>query len=152
MTRFHRILAAIGLSAFGLALATSATAGATDAHELATIDREAYSVEVSDVSAAAGADATVEVTVKAKAGHKVNEQYPHKLKVEDVPDGLVVPNTLLKKADGKLVDKTTFVFTLPVKATRAGTFVLAAKLKTSVCNDQQCLIKKESITATITAK
>ncbi len=152
----------LGLSLLGLSLlgfpfpgatfVTSALAADSKATELATIDREAYSVEVGDVDTTAGAAATVEVTIRAKAGHKVNAQYPHKLKVEEVPDGLQLEKKILKKDDGKLVDAQTFVFELPVKATRAGTFILEAKLKTSVCNDQHCLIKKETIQATINAR
>jgi hypothetical protein len=118
---------------------------------LASIDAEGYSVVVKDGSGKVGEEAHIIVTVTAKQGYKVNDQYPHKLKLKHAPAGLEYLKPVMKASDAEIA-KSKLTFRVPVKATKAGTFAIKGKLKLSVCNDQSCLIKKEVLSAAMKAK
>lgn len=143
------------------ALAFVSDAAATEADQpggsliqpgpLATVEGEGYQIDVSDVKLASGGEGTFTITIKAKSGFKVNENYPHKVKLDAPPDGVELPKQKLKKADGKFEDKKTFRFSGKVKATSAGKKQLTGLVKTSVCNESQCLIKKEKISIAVDA-
>jgi hypothetical protein len=96
-------------------------------------------------------DVQAKLTIKAKTGFKVNEQYSHKIKLAPAPDGLEYPNMTVKEG-GRLEDKQTFTLPVPFKARRAGTYTLTGTAHFSVCNETQCLIEKREISATVTVK
>src|SRR5262245_37631610 len=136
--RFSAIaLTAAGLTMVSGSVASDATAGET---ALANLEGDGYTIVVTDGSGKVGEETHVVVTIKAKAGFKVNEKYPTKLKLHDAPSGVELPKQVLKKDDGSFEGKSAFTFKVPVKATRAGSFDVKGKLKFSVCNDQSCLI------------
>lgn len=157
----RRVGAAVGVVALGAAAFVStshaASAGESmiqdggEATQLAA-DADAYAVSAGDVSVAAGAEGVVVVTIKAKGDHKVNEEYPHKIKLDAPPAGLELPKTKLTKDEGTFADKKTFTFKVPVKGKSAGTHTVTGEVKFSVCNDSQCVIKKETIKAVVTVK
>jgi hypothetical protein len=118
---------------------------------LATVEGEGYRISASDVKVASGGEATFTITIEAKKGFKVNQNYPHKVKLDSPPDGVELPKSKLKKKDGKFEGKSKFSFTGKVKATAAGKKTLTGLVKTSVCNDSQCLIKKEKISINVDA-
>lgn len=118
--------------------------------ELTRVDADGYTLVVKDGSAKVGQEGHIVVTVKAKSGFKVNEKYPHKVKLDNAPDGLEYPKKILKKGDAEL-SKKSLTFRIPVKATKAGSFSVKGKIKISVCNEQSCLIKKEKLSAKLTA-
>ncbi len=156
------LVAALALAAVGaLALvATPSEAAATGVAargpmlgtELGTMSGEGYAVTVQDATGSVGGEASIVVVIKATGQYKVNAKYPHKLKLEEPPAGLELPKRLLKRSDGSLDDEKTFTFRIPAKATRAGSFTVSGKLKFSVCDATSCLIKKEKLEATVTAK
>jgi len=117
---------------------------------LESVEAESYTLTVSDPSGKVGEELSVIVTVKAKGAFKVNKEYPHKVSVEPT-DGLELPKPKLKKADAKLEEKT-LTFTIPAKATRAGSFELAGVLKFSVCSSDACQLEKKDIKSKIAAK
>jgi hypothetical protein len=153
----HRFVSWCGVAGVvAVALAPTAFAREADgisihAQELADNSGEGFVVEVVDGSAAVGQRATVKVTIKAKDGFKVNDQYPHGLKLE-ASDDIVYEKDALKRDDGRFDGKTAFVFEVGAKAKRAGSHAVAGKLKFSVCNDAQCLIQKIDLSAKVTAR
>jgi hypothetical protein len=150
MKVFRRVALVAGLTALAAcAFATPTEAAPT---ELARAEGDGYSIQASDVSTSAGGEGSIVVTIKAKPGFKVNKEYPHKVKAENPPDGVELKKSEATKADGTFKDESTFEMTLPVKAVKAGSYDIELKVKTSVCNDSQCLIKKETLTAKVVAK
>lgn len=150
MMRFRRIVGSVAAAA-ALALASGVSVAAPEPAELAKIEADGYVLEVKDATTAVGKEATVSVTLKAKAGFKVNEKYPIKLSL-DANDALELPKSELKREDGKEVDKQTFTFNVALKAKSAGKHALKGKIKLSVCNESQCLIDKKDIVASVVAK
>lgn len=122
-----------------------------EASALAKVEGEGYTITASDVKLKSGGEGTFTITIKAKSGFKVNEDYPHKVKLDDPPSGVTLDKDQLKKKDGTFEDKQTFSFKGKVKATSAGKKKLTGLVKTSVCNESQCLIKKEKIAITVDA-
>ena len=121
------------------------------ASELAKVEGDGYSITASDVKLKSGGEGTFTITIKAKNGFKVNKDYPHKVKLDEPPSGVSLDKQKLKKKDGSFEDKQTFSFKGKVKATSAGKKTVTGLVKTSVCNESQCLIKKEKITISVDA-
>ena len=122
------------------------------ATQTATQTGEGYELTVHDAAGAVGDSTAIVVVIKATGQYKVNAKYPHKVKLGEPPAGLELPRRTLKRADGELGDAQTFTFRIPAKATKAGSFAVTGKLKFSVCDATSCLIKKEALAATVTAK
>lgn len=123
----------------------------------ATIDGEHYRIAVeSDPAGPAnvGSVGHLVVTIAAKEGYKVNKPYPTKLKMADPPpEGMEYPQKVLKRKDGEWVDgDKAFRFRAPFKPLRAGTFSVEGKLKFSVCNEDRCVIQKQTVKLAITAQ
>ncbi len=118
---------------------------------LAKVEGEGYTISASDVKLKSGGEGTFTITIKAKSGFKVNKDYPHKVKLDDPPSGVTLDKQKLKKKDGSFEDKQTFSFKGKVKATSAGKKTVTGLVKTSVCNESQCLIKKEKISISVDA-
>jgi hypothetical protein len=119
---------------------------------LTTVDADGYTLVVTDGSGQVGKETHILVTITAKNGFKINEKYPHKLKLAAPTEGLELPKLILKKKDAKIDGKKKLSFLVPVKATRAGTFTVSGKIKLSVCNDKSCLIDKQKLRAKLIAK
>ncbi|MBW2529100.1 MAG: hypothetical protein JRI23_33290 [Deltaproteobacteria bacterium] len=131
----------------------TAVAAPDDVAPLATINAEQYTIEVTAAPVTVGADASFQVKVAAKGGFKFNQAFPTKLKLGAAPDGLQFPKPKLKKGDGTAsADGKSFVFDVPVKATRAGQFPFDAVLKFSVCNDDKCVVQRKKLKSSITAR
>jgi cytochrome c biogenesis DsbD-like protein len=153
MKVFRRLAVVSGLAALAAcAFAAPSEAASSSPTELTAAEGDGYSIQASDVSTSAGGEGNIVVTVKAKPGYHVNREYPHKVKVQDPPEGVELPKTEVEKGDGTFKDDNTFEVKLPVKAIKAGTYEISLKVKTSVCNDSQCLIKKEVVTAKVVAR
>ena len=132
--------------------AAPATAGEQDVVQLGEgLRGEGFEVTVDADSLSVGKKGFINVVIKAKAGFKVNQDYPHKIKFKNVPDGVKVPTTV-KKKDGAFEGKSAFRFKVPVTASKAGKFKVGGKLKFSVCNDKSCIIKKKNIKVSLKAK
>ena len=151
--KVFRRLTATALALGALAWATGpTTASADEAAALATVNTDGYKLVVTDGSGLVGKETHILVTVTAKNGYKINEKYPHKIKLAAAADGLELPQPTLKKKDAKIDGKKKLTFRVPVKATRAGTFEVSGKIKLSVCNEKSCLIDKKKLSAKLTAK
>jgi hypothetical protein len=161
MKIFRRVGAAVGIVALGATglVSTQATAAPgesaiqnDDPTTQLGSDADAYSVSAADLAVGAGAEGMLVVTIKAKGDHKVNEEYPHKVKLDDPPAGIELPKSKLTKDEGSFSDKKTFTFKIPVKGKTAGSHTVTGMVKFSVCNESQCVIKKETIKAVVTVK
>lgn len=145
--------AAVGSAAVSLGcLLVAGSSAASMGSGLAATETDAYTISASDVVTKAGAEGAIVVTVKAKGTYHVNDKYPHKVKVDDPPAGVDVPKRELKKDDGAFKDAQTFEVKIPVKAANAGQYRIGLEVRTSVCSATQCLMKKERLTANVSAK
>ena len=112
---------------------------------------EGYVVQTSADELLVGEEGFITVQIQAQEGFKVNDQYPHKIKFKDTPEGVSVP-AMVKKDKGKFEGTKKFTFRVPVTASKAGIFKLSGKLKFSVCNDKSCLIQKKNIRVALNAR
>ena len=149
----HRLAAVMSIACLGYAVSASAeTDGfSIQADAMNAAEGDSFSIEVVNASLAAGSEGTIRVTIKAKTGFKVNDKYPHKIKFDDPPSGVSLPKKTLKKGDGRFEGTSSFVFDVPVKAESKGSHTVGGNVKFSVCNDEQCQIKKAQITAKVNA-
>ncbi len=157
MKLFHRLAPVFGLACIAALTAPAAAADPSDGFSiqdvtsLANVEGESFVIKVEDATVAAGKEGTFTVSINAKDGFKVNDEYPHKLNLDAPPAGVELPKQKLKKGDGAFEGKS-FVFKIPVKATSAGSHTVAGTVKFSVCNANQCQIKDAGIKAKISVK
>lgn len=155
MKLFHQVAPVFGLACIAaLAAVPAAAADPSDGFSiqdvaLSNVEGESFVIKVVDATVASGKEGTFTVSINAKDGFKVNDQYPHKVNLDDPPSGVALPKQKLKKGDGQFEGKS-FVFKIPVKAESAGSHTVGGNVKFSVCNDNQCLIKDAAIQAKIT--
>ena len=98
----------------------------------------------------AGTPTVAEIVLEAKAGFKVNAEYPLKFKFADSP-GIKAAKATVRKDDAKM-EKTRATVPLKVTVEKAGAATLAGKLSFSVCTDDRCLIEKRELALPLTAK
>lgn len=125
----------------GAGAAAAAPAGGQD---------DSYSMASPDVSLTVGAEGKAAITVKAAPGFKVNQEYPWKAQIT-AGEKLTVTQLELKKDAWTLTEKEASVG-IPVVAKEAGDDKLEAKLKFSICNDQQCFMLNKTATIKVAAK
>ena len=114
------------------------------------VEAESYLVEISAGSPSrAGVAGSVRVSLTAKAGFHINDQYPYRIKTSPPADGLSYPKPVLARADGQFEEKTA-VFQLPFVAHRAGQFSVGGVLHLSVCSPTSCIVQKAPLTLTVT--
>lgn len=143
---------AIALLSFPMALMANPTATiAEGAVPLSETSEAQYSVSAQDVSAKAGEATKVVVAIKARDGFKVNDKYPTKVKVS-APGAVELKQTKFKAKDGSFKDKKTLEFSVPVMAKSAGQHKVDFEVKFSVCSADQCLLKKATVQAMLSAK
>lgn len=111
-----------------------------------------FDIEVNDWEGPAGEEAQVLVTVKAKTGFKINAKYPHKVSLDPPPAGLTLPMTTIRKEDAQVNGDESITYTIPATAAEAGEYQLQGVVRLSVCNEEQCRMAKEKLTAKLTAQ
>ncbi len=111
---------------------------------------EGYTITTRADVLAVGEEGFITVHIRAGDGLKVNDQYPHKLKFRQVPEGIALPK-VVHKAQGRFENTQLFTFRVPVTASAAGTFGVSGRLRFSICSAKRCLIKKQSITVALRA-
>lgn len=95
-----------------------------------------------------GEPVNVVVTLTPAAGLKVNEEFPHKLTLSNVPDGVECPKTELRAGAGEgKVDAEKFApelasFVLVCTPNEAGPKEFSGEYRFSVCNDSLCATPK----------
>src|SRR4029077_10412576 len=96
-------------------------------------------------------EVSMSVTVKAKEGFHVNQEFPHHLTIGELPEGVTIEKTDLKRGDAELTERAV-AFKVSATAAKRGRYTIPALLKTSVCDETQCMIKKEKISIVVVAK
>ena len=105
-----------------------------------------FTLSVSNGKAAVGKSGTISVRITAGEGHKPNAEYPNKIKKLSTDDGATLGSTSVRGS----VSGKSIVFSIPVTPNKAGKHTVKGQVRFSVCNDQQCYIKKVPLNATIT--
>ena len=113
---------------------------------------DGYTLTIKDWEGPKDEEGYVVVTVLAKDGHKINENYPHKLSLDEPPKGLKLPMRTMKLADAEVDGEKRLVFSIPTVANADGEFKIAGTLKTSVCTADTCQIAKEKLAARVVAQ
>jgi hypothetical protein len=122
------------------------------AQPVATLEADQYSVELEAPVLQVGKEGNLRVTIAPKSGFKFNKEFPTKLELAPPPEGLTAPKPVLKRADGELAADGKFTFLAPLRASRAGEFSIEATLKFSVCNDDKCVVQRQTLRAKVTAQ
>ena len=116
------------------------------------VEAETYLVEISAGSAyQAGATGSVKVSLTAKAGFHINDQYPYRFRASPPAEGVSYPKPVLERADGQFEEKTA-VFQLPFVASHAGQFSVGGVLNLSVCSPTSCIVQKAPLNVTVTVQ
>ena len=111
-----------------------------------------YSMDVASWEGPTGEEGYVVVTIEAKAGHKINKEYPHKVTLDEPPKGLKLPLRTMKVADAELDGDKRLVFSIPAVPDEVGDYALNGQVKLSVCNVDTCQMAKEKIAARVVAQ
>jgi hypothetical protein len=150
-------VALLGAVAVGAGTGEAVAAGVKKAPQkapataLATIERDAFSIDVGDGKGAAGTEVAMTVTVKAKGGYHVNQEFPHHLTLGELPAGLKIEKKDLKRGDAELSERA-LAFKVSATPEKKGRYTIPATLKTSVCDDKECMVKKEKLSIVVVAK
>ena len=151
----HSALSILAFALLSAPVALMANPSSTDlareAVPLSEIAEAAYSVSAEDVSTKAGEATKVMLSIKAKSGYKVNAKYPTKV-TASAPGGVELQQSKFRTKDGTFKDKKTLEFAVPVMAKIAGKHKVDFKVKFSVCSADQCLLKKATVQAMVSAK
>ncbi len=114
--------------------------------------RTPYTMEVVGFEGPIGEEGYVVVAVEARDGHKINKEYPFKLVLDQPPAALELPLRTLALADASLDGDRRLTFSVPATARSAGEYTVSGLLRLSVCNDDQCRIEKEQVSARVVAQ
>jgi hypothetical protein len=113
------------------------------------LEADSYLVEISPGSPArAGVAGSVRVSLTAKAGFHINDQYPYRFRASTPPEGVSYPKPVLERADGQFQEKTA-VFQLPFVASHAGQFSVGGVLNLSVCSPTSCVVQKAPLSVSV---
>jgi len=90
------------------------------------------------------------VRLTPKGGFKINNEYPFRFECQSPPsDGISYPKPTLQSSDGKLSDHEA-LFSVPFIPSKSGALKVGGLLSLSVCNDQQCIMDKRTVSIDIT--
>jgi len=116
------------------------------------VEGDQYLIQVDPPALRVSEAGALGVSIEGKAGFKFNRDFPTKLELGPAPDGLEFPKPKLKRADGVLdADGKVFTFKAPMIAKRAGDYAIEATLKFSVCNEDKCVVQRQTLRAKIGA-
>ena len=85
--------------------------------------------------------------LKAKSPHHVNQEYPHKLKLNPA-DGITFPNSILAR-DAMSLEPMAVSLKVPFTPTRSGTLTISGEFAFSLCTADRCLIEKRALSTEI---
>lgn len=106
----------------------------------AKADASKYTITVEPVEVKAGAEGKATVRFKPGPKFKWNQEYPARLTIKGDTGNVEVEQLAFKKNDFKSSDESASL-EVPVKGRMAGSEVIEAEAKISVCNDTTCLIE-----------
>ena len=134
------------------ARAASETGGGPAQPSTAKVEADAYLVEISAGGPyRTGATSSVKVSLTAKAGFHINDQYPYRFNASPPAPGISYPKPVLDRADGQFEAKAA-VFNLPFVANHAGQFPIGGVLKLSVCSPTSCIVQKAPLAVSVTVQ
>ena len=118
----------------------------------AKVEADTYLVEISAGGPyRAGSAGSVKVSLTAKAGFHINDQYPYRFNASAPAEGVSYPKPVLERADGQFGEKAA-VFQLPFVASHAGQSTVGGVLKLSVCSPTSCIVQKAPLAVTVTVQ
>lgn len=118
----------------------------------AKVEADTYLVEISAGGPyRAGAAGSVKVSLTAKAGFHINDQYPYRFNTSPPAEGVSYPKPVLERADGQFAEKAA-VFQLPFVASHPGQFTVGGVLKLSVCSPTSCIVQKAPLAVSVTVQ
>jgi hypothetical protein len=94
---------------------------------------------------AVGGQARAEVSLEARNGYHVNQEYPIELRVQ-APAGVELAKARLARADASTFDEARAVFPVVFTPREAGHEEFTGELRFSVCNAQNCLLERRPVT------
>ena len=119
-------------------------ASETTAQPVARIDETAFSLSLSAGSRyIVGQQGMVQLELRAKAPHHVNQEYPHKLKLKP-EEGVTFPRVNLSR-DSMKIEQMTLSLAIPFTASHTGEVVVAGEFAFSLCTADRCLIEKRAL-------
>jgi hypothetical protein len=118
----------------------------------AKVEADTYLVEITAGGPyRSGAPGSVKVSLTAKAGFHINDQYPYRFNTSPPSQDVSYPKPVLERADGQFEEKTA-VFILPFVASHAGQFTVGGVLKLSVCSPTSCIVQKAPLAVSVTVQ
>ena len=126
--------------------------GEATAASRTSVTTDSYTVKVSvPASVAAGAKGQVRVTLAAKPGWKLNQEFPTKL-VVSAPADVTLEKAKLRAKDATSFTKQQGVFDVVFTPSATGGKDFSAKLRFAVCTDATCDPKTENLSWQISVK
>jgi len=146
------VLLSVSLLSSASARAGSETGEGSAPPSNAKVEADTYLVEISAGGPyRTGATGSVKVSLTAKAGFHINDQYPYRFNTSPPAPGVSYPKPVLERADGQF-EATAAVFQLPFVASRAGQFAVGGVLKLSVCSPTSCIVQKAPLAVSVTVQ
>lgn len=127
---------------------------------------DAYGVEIKAIGPyKAGAEGAIELTLRAKGGYHLNDQYPFRFKVADPPaENISYPKAVLQRADFAFAEENkgnpqnpehkpdTAKVQIPFLASKSGRVTVAGTFLLSVCSDANCIMDKVPLELAVDVK
>jgi hypothetical protein len=95
-----------------------------------------------------GQDGTLTLAITAGKGYKWNKQFPASFKITPSGEAAKIASTDFRKDAFKSDGKKT-ALKVQVKGAAAGQTMLEGKARFSVCNEESCIVKTETIRTTV---
>jgi hypothetical protein len=152
MQRQVRQLIVVGAVAF----AAAASAGE---QAPARVEKAQYVLALSGgKEVRAGAPATIELVLSARAGYHINADYPSSFRTDTTAGGVRYPQPKLDKSSGFALEPCPGAseacqahLGVPFVIDRPGTHSVGGTLAFCVCNADECLIEKVTVALPVTA-
>ncbi len=108
----------------------------------------AYAIALDSGAVAVGKDGKLTLAITAGKGYKWNKQFPASFKITTTGEAANVANKDFRAPAFKTEGKTTAV-QVPIAGASSGQTTLEGKVRFSVCNEEACIVKSETVRATI---
>lgn len=113
----------------------------------------------------AGAEGAIELTLRAKGGYHLNDQYPFRFKVAEPPaESVSYPKAVLQRADFSFAEENkgnpqnpehkpdTAKVQIPFLTSKSGRATVAGTFLLSVCSDANCIMDKVPLELAVDVK
>jgi len=97
---------------------------------------------------AVGGQARADVSLEARNGYHVNQEYPIELRLQ-APAGVDLAKARLARADASAFDEARAVFPVVFTPREAGRKEITGELRFSVCDAQNCLLERRPVNFTV---